>query len=596
MGVSVGVGGVGVGMNAPVAPVRRRSQFRDRLGSTAAKKDGEDNDDGEDDDDDDDEEALEYAHHHHRFLAQLYKQLNSWGFVTDSNTKDHDGMLQIPRAEAILRMQTWFNEPFENGPELRALLARLSSLPPPKMFLRHEGQAGHDIKHQDSHRSFASERVGMRQAVDPDALLDLDDFVAEVMAAWSEQAIVWSDELLERFQEEARWFQQRRNGLFYEVDPVRAVAAAEAATIGEVSPVAVVDFRELQRVMRKIVLLSEREVAELFLMGTQLMQEKTVAALVEEWVSFYVLVDERMIGGSGSSRGDGKGRGGGEGEEEEDDTPVIEEFVEYDSDENELLEALLGDDGKRYVQRRTGRHQKLRLQKAMEDKLQQRRRKQTGRAETGVQILKAEKKQKRRKKHGRHKHDQGAQTIGIGDVPTRYRVWRRCYCQPESKAVQWESPFSKHLRGPSVGFDATIFTKLMMGKAVMQRSHTLQFRLESAHSKLGGWIRKRLAAKFGKDAMLRKRWGDTAELAQGRVFDKGEEVMARYEGLHKFLAGTIAAVHDNEDSAGPTYDVDFDNGESQSDILWSNIRRVDNSEDEDEVEKDATAAAGESEW
>jgi hypothetical protein len=263
-------------------------------------------------------------------------------------------------------------------------------------------------------------------------------------------------ELLERFEEEARWFQQRRNGLYYEVDPVRAVAAAENQTRGEVPPIAMVDFAELQRVMRKIVLLPEREVAELFLMGTRIMQEKTVRGLVEGWVSCYTCIDDRQIRdeeeeakakemdkgkGAGVGVGGSGAKGGNEEakdkktreEEDKDDEVIMEEFVEYDSEENELLGALLGDDGMRYVAAKTGRRQKHSLVKDMERRAHRRRQKNLGRSgEEGVQILKIPKKNKKHKKHKHGKYKGGDSLCLPGDVaPTRWRVWRRCYIHPE---------------------------------------------------------------------------------------------------------------------------------------------------------------------
>jgi hypothetical protein len=108
---------------------------RDEEGVGAAE------DDADADDDEEEQEGISYVHHHHRFVLQLFTKLNEWGYVTDSNTKDTDGMLQIPRQESAQKIQEWFRESFENGPELRAMLSRLLKLPVPKMYLRHEGQA-----------------------------------------------------------------------------------------------------------------------------------------------------------------------------------------------------------------------------------------------------------------------------------------------------------------------------------------------------------------------------------------------------------------------------------------------------------------------
>jgi hypothetical protein len=137
----------------------------------------------------------------------------------------------------------------------------------------------------------------------------------------------------------------------------------------------------------------------------------------------------------------------------------------------------------------------------------------------------------------------------------------------------------------------------MMGKSIMERSHVIQYRLNSAHTKLGDWFRKRLAERLGKDAMLRKRWGDTLELSKNRVFEMNEHVMARFDGKNKFYPATIIAVHDNaDDAAGPSYNVEFNSGDIEEDVLWTHIRRTEEVSDDDDDHDDIAGANVDGDW
>eukprot|EP00935_MAST-01C_sp_MAST-1C-sp1_P001112 g1112.t1 len=201
-------------------------------------------------DDDDEYEEEGFQPYHQRFVLRFFTNMYEWGFIDEAKIKDHDGLLQVSRADAIERTKNWLKAPFENNDLLKELLAFISRLPPPRMYLRsaHKSGAQKSMKSELSHLSLASDRSS-REKVDPATLVDLDDYVSEVVRVWSEQAGEWCEELSKRFDQEARWFQLRRNGLWYEVDGRRAAQMEETKMSGESPPRAVVDLKELTAVM-----------------------------------------------------------------------------------------------------------------------------------------------------------------------------------------------------------------------------------------------------------------------------------------------------------------------------------------------------------